>query len=99
MATYYTCGKCGKLTEVGDDNGWLIAQRKGEKTGPATFVLDRRGTEDVAHAIGAEARANVLFTNFSNQPSLDDLAWYASEGWLAAVEQGDTHDQHRTSGS
>lgn len=54
-----------------------------EKVAPATFVLHRRGTEDVAHAIGAETQTNVLFTDFDNQPSLRDLAWYEEEEWLS----------------
>lgn len=56
-----------------------------EKIAPATFVLHRRGTEDVAHAIGSETQTNVLFTDFDNQPSLADLAWYKEEGWLSRL--------------
>jgi len=51
------------------------------------FRLHRRGTEDVAHAVGAETQTAVLFSDYSNLPSMADLEWYFSEGWLERVPE------------
>jgi len=44
------------------------------------FRLGRRGTEDVAHAIGAQTQTAVLFDVYSNLPMMGDLTWYRDEG-------------------
>lgn len=49
------------------------------------YLLHRRGTEDIAHAIGVEVGAAILFDDFANQPTPEDLTWYFREGWLTDV--------------
>ncbi|MCS7284875.1 MAG: hypothetical protein NZ527_04070 [Hydrogenobacter thermophilus] len=54
-----------------------------EKVEAGVFKLHTRGTEDIAHTVGSEFQCAVLFTDFDNQPTLEDLKWYITEGWLA----------------
>jgi len=62
------------------------------------FRLDRRGTEDVAHAIGAQTQTAVLFSDYSNLPTMDDLTWYRDEGWLHGLTLGADQGHKRDPG-
>ena len=57
-----------------------------EKQG-AAFLIRAYGTEDMAHAIGARLRTAVLFSQFSNQPTVQDVHdLYFPRGWLAELD-------------
>jgi hypothetical protein len=62
------------------------------------FRLSRRGTEDVAHAIGAQTQTAVLFSDYSNLPTMDDLTWYRDEGWLHGLTLGANQGHKRDPG-
>lgn len=70
-----------EVREVRNPDGSTVSVPSG-----VLFRLHRVGTEDIAHAIGARLKAGVLFTEFRNQPSPEDLSWYFSEGWLVPPE-------------
>lgn len=46
------------------------------------YLLHFRGTEDMAHAIGAELGVGVLFSEFSSQPTPEDVRRYFEMGFL-----------------
>jgi len=53
---------------------------------PAVFRIRGFATEDAAHAIGAALRVAVLFTEFRNQPTIEDVQnVYFSRSWLQPV--------------
>ena len=49
---------------------------------PGIYLAHRRGTEDIAHAVGRKYNIALLFTEFENNPTIPDLDMYKREGWL-----------------
>lgn len=53
-----------------------------EKITPILYRLNRKGTEDIAHAIGAELGVGILFTRYTNMPNYE---LYLKEKWIAPL--------------
>lgn len=53
-----------------------------EEKQPGVYLAHRKGTEDIAHAIGRKYNIALLFTDFENNPTLEDLEMYKREEWL-----------------